>query len=103
MTNIPVIQEPKAVYDRIDYGFTHTKWLRGDTISASSWNVYLLDIEGEPGEETTDLVMDSPFFTNTVAGVWLSAGVQGTTYLVVNRITTLGGRSRELGQILQVI
>jgi hypothetical protein len=70
-------KDPNAV---LDFGVRWTKWLDTDTISASTWIV------------PTGLTADSDSFTDTVTTVWLSGGVDGSSYDIVNRITTAAGR-----------
>lgn len=72
------MKDPDAV---LDYHIDWSKWLDGDTISASTWDA------------PTGITIDSSDFTSTTAVVWLSEGTEGSTYKVVNSITTSDGRS----------
>jgi hypothetical protein len=71
------IKDPDAV---LDYEIDWSEWLVTDTISASTWAA------------DTGLTVDSDSFTDTATTVWLSGGVVGTSYEVVNHITTANGR-----------
>ena len=73
-------KDPDAV---LDYAVDWTAWLAGDQISSSEW---VLE-DGAPIEQVTDT------FTPTKATVWLRGGNAGTTYIVTNRIVTVGGRT----------
>lgn len=53
----------------------------GDTILTSTWIV------------PDGITKDSDSNTTTTATIWLSGGTLGTTYSLVNRITTAGGRT----------
>ena len=65
---------------KLDYGFDWTAWLAsGETVSVSSW--------------TTDtLTNTSPQNTGTVTSLFVEGGVVGTSYKLVNTITTSVGR-----------
>ncbi len=73
-------KDPDAV---LDYSVDWSAWLAGDQIASSEW---LLE-QGALIEKVTDT------FTATKATVWLRGGQVGTTYLVTNRIVTVGGRT----------
>ncbi len=73
-------KDPDAV---LDYSVDWSSWLAGDQISTSEW---LLE-QGALIEKVTDTA------TATKATVWLRGGQAGTTYLVTNRIVTVGGRT----------
>ena len=73
-------KDPDAV---LDYSVDWSAWLAGDQISSSEW---LLE-EGAAIEKVTDTS------TATGATVWLRGGNAATTYLVTNRIVTVGGRT----------
>jgi hypothetical protein len=73
-----LIKDPDAV---LDYGFNWSEWLAdGETIVASVWTV------------PAGITKDSDSFTDTVSSIWLSGGIAGTNYDVVNHITTSAGR-----------
>lgn len=55
-----------------------------DTISTSAWSIVT---------DSPTLVIDSSSTTTTVTKVWLSAGTDGTTYDLLNRVVTAGGRT----------
>ena len=73
-------KDPDAV---LDYSVDWSLWLAGDEISTSEW---MLE-EGALLEQVTDTN------TTTKTTVWLRGGQKGTTYLVTNRIVTVGGRT----------
>ena len=66
---------------RLDYGFNWEDWLNGDTIYSSSWTV------------PSGLTELSNNHNNTITWIWLSGGTAGAVYKVINRITTVGGRT----------
>ena len=73
-------KDPDAV---LDYSFDWLLWLAGDQISSSEWVLEL----GATIQKITDT------FTNSRTVVWLGGGDKGITYLVTNRIVTVGGRT----------
>lgn len=56
-------------------------WAVNDTIATSSWTV------------PVGITKDSDSHGNTTTTIWLSGGTLGETYTLVNRITTVGGRT----------
>jgi len=54
------------------------------TISGSDW----IDLSGDLTEVTSS-------FTDSTTTIWLTGGVIGTTYEVINRITTAAGRIQD--------
>jgi len=70
-------KDPEA---KLDYGFKWEDWLDGDTLNGSTWTV------------PDGLIEVSNNYTNTITTIWLSGGVSGAVYKVVNSITTAGGR-----------
>lgn len=72
-------KDPNAT---LDYTVDWAAWLDdiGDTISVSTWVI------------PTGLTLVSQSNTTKKAVAFISGGVVGTTYVVVNRITTVGGR-----------
>lgn len=65
---------------RLDYMVDWTSWLGDDTITNSTWIV------------PNGINFEADTFTTTTATVWLSGGSLGSSYEVVNRITTDAGR-----------
>jgi hypothetical protein len=53
----------------------------GDTLQSSTWIV------------PDGLVKNSDSFTTTTTTIWLSGGTEGTTYKLINRVITAGGRT----------
>ncbi len=83
-------KDPDAI---LDYHFDWAggeDWLDDDAISSSSWIV--------PSGITNDLDTN----TTTVATIWLSGGTAGQTYVVVNRIVTVDGRTNDASIIINV-
>lgn len=77
-------KDPDAI---LDYEVDWSVWLNAsgnDTISTSVWII--------PANLTkeSDLIP-----TATTTRIWLSGGIVGVTYELVNRITTLGGRTQD--------
>ena len=65
-----------------DYGFDWSDWLAsGETISSSSWS-----IPGGLTEGTSDN-------STTQTSVWISGGIVGQNYTIINTITTSEGRT----------
>lgn len=48
------------------------------------------------------LVKDSASFISTATKIWLSGGDEGQTYLIVNEITTVGGRTMDQTMKLKI-
>lgn len=67
----------------LDYVIDWTDRLAQDTISTSTWTV------------PSGLTESSSSSTTTTTTVWLSGGTTGTTYDVLNRITTAAGRTMD--------
>lgn len=65
-----------------DYTIGWSDWLEGDTITDSEWLV------------PSPLTLFSEAFTTTTATAWLSGGVMGQKYTVVNKITTASSPPR---------
>jgi len=77
------VKDPDEVKD---YSINWSPTLGSDTISTSTWT-----LAGGVG-----LVLNSNSFGATGTTVWLSAGTRGTTYLLRNRITTVGLRTYDM-------
>ncbi len=72
------VKDPNAV---LDYKVDWATWLSTDTIATVAWTV------------PTGITQTSTSNTTTTATIWLSGGTAGTTYEIVCRITTAGGRT----------
>jgi len=83
MAAAPLATYFKAPNEVLDYSLDWSGWLKGDFITNSSWAT-----PAGLGE-----VLD--LFGASLATVWLSGGVEGVSYDVVNHITTAGGRQAE--------
>lgn len=59
----------------------------GDTIATSVWSIVTAP--------DAVLEIDSDAATATTTTVWLSAGTLGKRYALLNRITTVGGRTMD--------
>lgn len=79
-------KDPDAI---LDYGFRWTKWLDGDTINGSTWIV------------PDGITKDSDGYTNVLTWIWLSGGTSKQVYTLVNRITTVGGRTQD--KVLKIV
>ncbi len=73
----------------LDYELDFSKYLQGDTITAST---FIAD---------TGLTVGSHSFTDSTTTVWLSSGAAGTNSTVVNHITTAAGRQVERSITIQ--
>lgn len=71
------MKDPDAV---LDYQVDWSSWLDTDTISTSAWTV------------PSGITKDSDTNTDTTATIWLSGGVDGADYDLINHITTANGR-----------
>ena len=75
-------ETPKDPDEVKDYGVNWADRLdEGDTIATSVWVV------------PTGITQNSASNTATTTTIWLSGGTLNTTYSLVNRITTAGGRT----------
>jgi hypothetical protein len=76
-------KDPNEVLDyRVDWS---SRLDSGDTINGSTFSVAVGD----------GLTIDTSVYTNTTATVWFSGGTSGTTYEILNRITTTDGRTHD--------
>ena len=73
------VKDPDAT---LDYSIDWTNWLEGDTISTSTWTVPVGLTEPRP--DVND---------GSVTTVWLAGGTVGEVYSVLNRISTVAGRT----------
>jgi hypothetical protein len=70
--------------ETLDYGVDWSAWLGGDLIQSSVWTA-------SPAGITLGVSTN----TATATAVWVSGGSVGSSYDVVNRITTLAGRVKD--------
>ena len=77
--SIRKLKDPDAV---LDYGIDWGDWLTdvSDTISTSTWTA------------PAGITKDSDTHNDTTTTIWLSGGTAGSSYSLVNHITTAGGR-----------
>lgn len=81
-------KDPHAV---LDYTVNWALWLpSGDTITTSTWTA------------DTGITVDSSSNTTISATVWLSGGTISTSYNVVNRIVTAGGRTEDQTLVIRI-
>jgi len=73
-------KDPASV---LDYQVNWAAWLGSDTIASSTWTL------------PTGITQNDATNTTTTATIWLSGGTAGTSYEIVNRIVTAGGRTAE--------
>lgn len=64
--------------------------IAGDTIVASDWIV------------PVGITEDDAAFDGTTTTIWLSGGTLGETYHLVNRITTMQGRTRDRSKYVTI-
>ena len=73
-----------------DYQINWESWLNGqDTLSTSNWTV------------PSGITEDSSTVSTTAATIWLSGGVVGNNYELVNRVVTVGGRTQDQTLIIK--
>jgi len=89
MATATLTKDPDSV---LDFSFDYTLWLNGDDISTSTWTVP----SGltEPNASTSD---------TKNATVWLGSGTEGSSYVLLNRIVTAGGRTEDFSYTVYVI
>ena len=74
------IKDPDAI---LDYIWDWSDWLVDDTIAESVWVL------------PDGITKESSSYTDTTATIWLSSGTVGTVYSIINRITTVAGRTED--------
>ena len=77
----------------LDYSVDWTGRIEADPIATSDWTI-------SPDGSLTE---DSSAFVGAVATVWLSGGVAGATYVLLNHITTEGGRTLDQSVTIKVV
>ena len=75
-----------------DGGASDSGELQGATISTASWTVPS-GITKDSDNKNSITIKGTLYAVNTVATIWLSGGVPGKTYELVNQITTSDGRT----------
>jgi len=78
---------PKKPADQLDYDIDFGRWLPVDDVILSG--VGVVSPDGE-------LVVDSVRIDGIMVKVWLSGGVDGSTYTVTVTVSTEGGRIKEV-------
>lgn len=77
----------KQSHDKLDYDTDFSRWLPdGDVVQLSE-----VTTDSPPGV----LVVEAVQHTDQIVKVWLSGGVNGSTYQVTVLVTTAGGRIKE--------
>jgi hypothetical protein len=82
--------EPKDPDELLDYTVDWAEALGGDTIASSAWTV------------PSGITRGTDSNTATTATIWISGGSADQNYSLLNRITTVGGRTREQTCTLRV-
>jgi hypothetical protein len=82
--------EPKDPDEVLDYVLDWTAPLAGDQIATSLWIIPL------------GVTAGAQLKTETTTTIWISGGSDGQDYEFLNRITTLGGRTRDQTCTLRV-
>lgn len=59
----------------------------GDTITTSQWIM--------PTATSGGIIKNSDTSTASTTTIWLSGGIDGTSYSIVNRVITAGGRTMD--------
>lgn len=86
------LKDPQSV---IDWTFSWSSYLQSsETISTSTWAV--------TPTTTSPLTVDSDSETTTATTVWLSGGLLGQVYRVVNTITTNQSRTEERTLVVRI-
>jgi len=80
-------EDPDAIKD---YTINWATYLGADTIATSTWTV------------PTGITKVSDTKTTTTTLVWLSGGTAGSSYSLINRITTAGGRTEDQILVIKV-
>lgn len=75
---------PQDSNENLDYMIDWSLWLQGDTITASAWLISPSGLTEGTKDKTT-----------TTTTIWLSGGIPGTQYRLVNRISTAASRIKE--------
>lgn len=81
-------KDPDAV---LDYSFDWSNWLGSDVIDSSSWTI-----------SSEDLTKVSTTIDGGITTVWLSGGVAGKRYLIMNHIKTQGSREEDRSFVLEM-
>lgn len=74
---------PKAPSDVLDYSVDWSKWLGGDSITASEWTL-----------NSGTVTIDAKAADGKTTKVWVSGGEANVRNEMTNTITTTGGRTR---------
>ncbi len=84
---MPILETfKKQPADVQDYDIDFSEWLAGFSDSPASHAV----------EVETGITLDNHELAGSIVKVWLSGGVDGNTYKVTVRLTTVGGRTYEV-------
>jgi hypothetical protein len=98
-----IVEDPKAVDDKMDYGFKLTRWLgtNGDTVASVVWSFW----DKDRTATTADLTNAQQSITNSDRDItiWIEDGVAGTTYRVEAYVTTAQGRKKTFAFLLSVV
>lgn len=75
-----VPKDPDAI---LDYSIDWSTWLGDDTLSSSTWIV------------PAGINQTASLTAGALNTIWLAGGTAGASYLITNRITTVGGRTED--------
>lgn len=82
--NMAAFYSLKDPQSKLDYYIDWTEWLvSGDAIASSTWTC----------TDTNIVISSATGSTNGTSTVWLSAGIAGEVYDVVNTVITTGTRT----------
>jgi hypothetical protein len=87
---MPLSWPDKDPQEVLDYALDWTARLAGDTIATSSWVL------------PTGITKASDSHDVSTTKIWLSGGVEGTKYTLVNTITTTAGRTMNQSVAIKV-
>lgn len=90
----PLVWPPKDPDEVLDYEIDWTARLSSDTISNSPLSSIWILPDG--------LIKDDDLQTDSTTTIWLSGGTLGSSYVLTNRIKTVGGRTMDQSVKLQI-
>ena len=91
-----ILKDPADVFD---VQASHARQMAhdDDTITASEWRV-----DDDAEDALVIGASPAPSFTDTTATCWVSGGVEGGNYRLVNTVETAGGRTWERTATIKV-
>lgn len=96
MTRPAFVKDPDETLDYdVDFNDPRDPWLStGDTIASATVSLAAGDTSG--------LVIDSFGHTSTLVKIWASGGTDGETATIEVRVTTTGGRIKEVTMSIRI-